>query len=56
LKYHRENKMDLFQTILFSIGMFIVIAGIFAIIRMIAIYFWKLINISFNKLKSKINK
>ena len=48
--------MELLQTILFSIGMFVIIAVIFAIIRMIAIYFWKLINISFNKLKSKINK
>jgi len=45
--------MELLQTILFSIGMFIVIAGIFAIVRIIAIYFWKLAKIIFYKLKSK---
>jgi len=53
LIYHWENKMDLFLTILYSIGMFFVIAGIFAIVRIIAIYFWKLIKIIFYKLKSK---
>lgn len=48
--------MDLFLTILYSIGMFFVIAGIFAVIRLVSIYFWKLINISFHWIKRKINK
>jgi len=52
----RGNKMELLQTILFSIGMFFFIAGIFAIVMIIWQYLRKLINLIFDKLKSKINK
>jgi len=52
----RGNKMELLQTILFSIGMFVIIAVIFAVIIIISRYLRKLINISFHWIKSKINK